>query len=387
MGCQFPMFRLYFNKTNKYAMENNPEYFSEIVYLRSIAILAVISIHVSAYFTEMSTISFLTFIYMSIDTFSHFAVPLFVCISGFVLFNKYQGSYSLHIFYKKRFLSVVPPYILFSLFGILFVYVGKIYFGKFWNFNIIDIISQYLTGEAFFQPWFFLLIIQLYILYPVIERLFAKSVQYHKTLYLLIGLLFIQIVYQIVLIGEMYWIGTATLFLGYSFYFVLGMFVRLHYPVYKNRIFLIQNHFFTLFSALLLATLLSIVTYYIEYFESDHFLLFSYIYNWIAVIVMPLYYILIFMVCLFIALNFLKTTRNEINKIVKIIGNYSFGIYLVHVFVVYGVASILLPKVGLDMNNWLFYPIVFTLVLIISLAFLSIINKLPYHEYIIGSLR
>ena len=72
-------------------MENNPEYFSEIVYLRAFAILAVISIHVSYYFTEMISINFLTLLYMSIDTFSHFAIPLFVCISGFVLYNKYQG--------------------------------------------------------------------------------------------------------------------------------------------------------------------------------------------------------------------------------------------------------------------------------------------------------
>ena len=46
-----------------------PGYFSEIVYLRAFAILAVIGIHESEYFfTEMSGISFLTFLYMSIDT-------------------------------------------------------------------------------------------------------------------------------------------------------------------------------------------------------------------------------------------------------------------------------------------------------------------------------
>ena len=82
-------------------MENKVRYFDEINILRAFAILAVISIHVSAYFTHMGTINGLAALYMSIDVLSHFAVPLFIAISGFVLYNKYFDDIDIKRFYKK----------------------------------------------------------------------------------------------------------------------------------------------------------------------------------------------------------------------------------------------------------------------------------------------
>jgi len=82
-------------------MENKVRYFDEINILRALAILAVISIHVSANFTKMDTINGLAALYMSIDVLSHFAVPLFIAISGFVLYNKYFDDIDIKRFYKK----------------------------------------------------------------------------------------------------------------------------------------------------------------------------------------------------------------------------------------------------------------------------------------------
>jgi len=367
-------------------MENNPEYFSEIVYLRAFAILAVISIHVSDYFTEMATINFLTFLYMSIDTFSHFAVPLFVCISGFVLYNKYQGSYSLKIFYKKRLLSVVPQYTIFSIFGILFIYVGCIYLGKVWNFDAINIIYQYFAGTAMGHLWFFVLIIQLYILYPVLEKIFSKSLETNKIRELLILLLIVQILYHIFSIKNIFLIGTATIFLEYTFYFVLGMYVRSHYLDYKKMVMTFK-HSYILFLPLLFATILGIGIICITYFRYEVNSQLSQIYKWLFAIETPFYYILIFTLCLFIALKISEIIPNNLTKFIHIIGRYSFGIYLIHFFILLILTSILFPKIGFDMNNWLFYPVVFTLVLSLSLVLVYIINKVPYHEYIIGSLR
>ncbi len=151
------------------------EYFPEIVYLRALAILAVISIHVSTVFYEMDGTGFLAFLYMSVYTFSDVAVPLFICISGFVLYNRYRGSYSLQKFYTKRFLAVVPQYTIFSLFAILFVYTGSLYLGQGLEFylRLISFTSTG-TGDTFYYFWFFILIIQLYILYPLLEKMFTN---------------------------------------------------------------------------------------------------------------------------------------------------------------------------------------------------------------------
>jgi probable poly-beta-1,6-N-acetyl-D-glucosamine export protein len=367
-------------------MEKDSEFFSEIEFLRAFAILAVISIHVSAYFTKMDTVNFLTFLYISIGTFSHFAVPLFVSISGFVLYNKYKGTFSLKLFYKKRLISVLPQYTIFSILAILFIYLGTIYLEKIWNYGIFDIIYQFFTGTAYYHLWFFVVIIQLYILYPIIEKIFTKSVEKRRTLELLIFVLIVQTLYHIFSILDLFLIGTVTLFLDYIFYFVLGMYVRSHYKYYKNKI-MNQKYRYLLFFPLLLMTILGIGYEYIKYFIIDTIPHFFHVYPWTFKILTPLYYIIIFTLCLYISLKISERVPNIFTKYFQIIGKYSFGIYLIHAFILFVLASILFPKIGFDVNNWMFYPIVFTLVLILSLASVYIINKFPYHQYIIGSSR
>jgi probable poly-beta-1,6-N-acetyl-D-glucosamine export protein len=372
-------------------MESNSEYFSEIVYLRAIAILAVISIHVASFSTN--GINFLTYMYMSINTFSQFAIPLFVCISGFVLYNKYKWPYSLKVFYKKRFLSVIPQYTIFTISGILLIYVGRIYLGRDLNFNAIDIIYQYLTGSAFYHLWFFILIIELYILYPLIEKIFTKSLEKNKILSLLIFLLVVQILYYIFSDPTRLFIGNPTTFLGYIFYFVLGMYVRFHYLNYKNMAMNFK-YSFIFFLSLLFATVLGIGSWImgiwrIENFRNDLDLSpqLIQIYTWISSIIAPFYFILIFVLCLYLSVKISEMIPNKTTRCLQFIGVYSFGIYLIHAFILLGLRLVIFPIIAFNLNNWLFYPIVFTLVLILSMVFVYIINKVPYHEYIIGSSR
>jgi len=90
------------------------EWISEIDGLRGVAILAVIVIHSVANFSQIDTINKLLILNLVIDVFSHFAVPLFIFISGYVLSSKYQQVTI--TYYIKRIKSVVLPYITFSFF-------------------------------------------------------------------------------------------------------------------------------------------------------------------------------------------------------------------------------------------------------------------------------
>jgi probable poly-beta-1,6-N-acetyl-D-glucosamine export protein len=371
--------------TSIYFMEDNPEYFFEIVYLRAIAILAVISIHVSASFTKMQSISFLTLVYMSTDTFSHFAVPLFVTISGFVLFNKYQGSFPVTSFYKKRLLSVVPQYTIFSIIGIFFIYFTNLYTGIPWNFSTIGLIYQYLTGTAFYTLWFFVLIIQFYLLYPVIGNIYARSVRNHTIGAFLVFLLIIQIIYQAFSVRNMFLVGPATLFFGYLFYFVAGIYVRSHYAQYKEWV-LTLSHPNILFFGLLPATILGIGSYSLQYFTTSLTPQVILLYTWIFSICTPFYYGGIFVLCLYCGLKISAMNPDNITRFFQRIGNNSFGIFLVHGFFL-SIFTLVSPKMGFDWNNWLFYPVAFTLVLSLSIALVFLLNKVPGHEYIIGRAR
>jgi surface polysaccharide O-acyltransferase-like enzyme len=369
-------------------MEHNPGYFSEIVYLRAFAILAVISIHESEYFfTEMSGINFLTFLYMSIDTFSKCAVPLFVGISGFVLYNKYRGSYSLRIFYKKRFLSVVPQYTLFSLLAMLFVYIGRMFLGRVWNYNATDILYQYFTGGALYHLWFFILIIQLYILYPLIEKIFTKSIEKANAPYLLVFLFIVQLAYYLFFPADIFLKGTVLLFLPYVLYFVLGMYARTYYDRVKNGVTVVQKHPYGVSAGLLCATTVGIGATYIRYFGHDLLFGIPSLTSWIDAIITPWYFIVIFTMGVFIALKISEMVPSGSTRLLHVIGSYSMGIFLIHAFILYALESVLFIKLGFDVNNWLFFPVVFALVLGLSLVFVYLMNKVPYHEYIIGSSR
>jgi probable poly-beta-1,6-N-acetyl-D-glucosamine export protein len=82
--------------------------------LRAWAIIGVVIIHVTSYFTNVTEISYLPIALASLDIYAHFAVPLFVLISGFVLGLNYTGNFNKSDFFKKRIHRILIPYLIWS---------------------------------------------------------------------------------------------------------------------------------------------------------------------------------------------------------------------------------------------------------------------------------
>lgn len=363
-------------------------YFNEINILRAFAILAVISIHVSTYFTKMGSINVLAATYMAIDVFSHFAVPLFICISGFVLYNKYSGAINLRTFYEKRLMSVLPQYLIFSTFYLGVTYIVPMIRAKPVDLDIPHILYLYATGGCFYHLWFFVLIIQLYLLYPAIVRIYHYCDARGRTCELLIALFFAGVTFHTIYPApDVYVLGVATRFMAYIFYFVLGMFIRSRYDdlVLKSAS---TTPPYCLSLPLLCCTLLGIFTYAHEYFAVEITRIqpiAGQYWHWIDSMTTPLYYVVIFALCFGISLH-LVSRRTRVFTVLEKIGHYSFGIYLVHAFFIYVLVQVF-PRLGFDWNNWLFYPLTFALTLVLSYLSVEIIQKLPYSTYIIGSTR
>lgn len=89
-----------------------------IQYFRAIAVIEVIVFHV----TEVGLFSSALWTVTALSPFMFFGVPHFIFISGVVLYNKYNNGFSLPTFYKKRFNSVLPPYLVWSTFYVAFYY-------------------------------------------------------------------------------------------------------------------------------------------------------------------------------------------------------------------------------------------------------------------------
>lgn len=130
--------------------------------IRTVAILAVVVIHVSTAFLDR-TLPFTTpfDILLLINQFSRFAVPLFFAISGYMLAIRYSGSFSKSLFYKKRVLRIIPPYLFWIViyFFIVFPHPGVSAFSK-------TFLDSVLTGNASYQLYFIPSIIVLYAFFP-----------------------------------------------------------------------------------------------------------------------------------------------------------------------------------------------------------------------------
>lgn len=363
--------------------QQKTHYYPEMNYLRGFAILSVISIHVSVYFTEMSDINSLTLLYMTIDTLSQAAVPAFVFISGFVLCNKYGTKFNIISFYMKRFEYILPPYLIFStLYIIISFYYSKIN-GEPINLDISEILIKYLTGGAYYHLWFFVLITQLYLLYPLISKIIIYF-QNKNSVRLLLTVIFLIGTIGTFFLGNDFLFPNSTQFISHLFYFVSGIVMRSNYKFIRLNSFL-RNYSFCIFILLLLGTILIIGDYENEFFSYNFFNFdskYDQIWEIFEIAVSTLYFTTIFLIMLYISMNL---TKSEQLPIINKIGSYSFAIYLIHPMILDTVV-LKLSEIGFDWNSLLFYPSIVTLTLTLSIFSVKTFKQIPYSKYIFGKI-
>jgi len=102
-----------------------------------------------------------------------------------------------------------------------------------------------------------------------------------------------------------------------------------------------------------------------------------------AEIVYPFLRILTFLL-LFNLASSLVGKRSILSQMIYNIGNYSFGIYLIHIFFFQYIIRTLSYNT-IDYNDWVFYPSVFVTTVVLSYLAVRLISYLPYSYYIIGS--
>lgn len=166
---------------------------TELDFLRILAMAAVILGHVTAAYIHNE--SGFTLLGMNLAFFlnqaARFSVPMFFLLSGFSLGLREQPL-SYPAFLKGRFLRVLPPYLVWTL----------IY--ELWNRDLgpRQLLRDLLTGQAAPHLYFIPILLQFYLLYPLLRRwvdrqpigsvlwslastLFFQSLYYEKSLGLL----------------------------------------------------------------------------------------------------------------------------------------------------------------------------------------------------------
>ncbi len=361
----------------------------EIDFLRAFAILAVIAIHTSTNFSKIFYLNSLVIFNLVIDVFSQYGVPLFIFISGFVLSNKYYGLFSVMEFYKKRVMSILPQYLIFS---ILYISFFAVLSGKLPLFS--EIFLKIITANSAIHMWFFLTIAGFYIFYPLIIDIYSYFDERNKLFAFLMLSLIIQVTWSIlVLIIEtggydpLFIYLAKRVFIPYLFYFVLGIYVSNNFHSVSTYVESMKKYKTIL---LLILALITIIIsffwivgfgYYVKGFDSFYSM--SRLYFSIPVILEVLYYPLIFLLLFGVSSNIMRKD-NLLASIMYSLGRHSFGIYLVHFFFI-TLITIQLEHFYICTDNWIFYPILFVTTTLLSLLSVILISNLPLGELAVGN--
>jgi peptidoglycan/LPS O-acetylase OafA/YrhL len=214
----------------------NRPYLPQLDIFRAFGILAVLMIHATssivASYDHQATLYPL---YIFLNNFAKFAVPVFIFLSGFVLFYNYYDkpftAKTIGQFYKKRMSKILIPFLIFS-----FLYFGftrlaqygftdiQTFIGYFTTFKFLKLL---VIGKTYTHLYFVVIIIQFYALAPLmlyVVKRFPSLGKHIAWIGLLVQWLFI---YKIIALLHITTPGSFSL--SYMFYFTAGAFIGIYY--------------------------------------------------------------------------------------------------------------------------------------------------------------
>jgi surface polysaccharide O-acyltransferase-like enzyme len=192
--------------------------YMSIHFMRIMACLMVILIHISATpVVSLTPNSSAQIFFVIINQIAKPAVPIFIFISGFLLHSIYRGKpLSPLTYWMKRLPKLFFPYILWSL-GYYLIYMKMGYY----PFDLSFILKGLLLGTFIYHLYFMVIIIQFYVLYPLLHYVVTKigeNLTFIGILMIQIGLITVPFEWR------------DRLFITYFSYFGLGILMSVHLP-------------------------------------------------------------------------------------------------------------------------------------------------------------
>ena len=340
--------------------------------LRLLAALSIVIIHVTA--GQVLTDSR---IYL-INQLFRFGTPIFLILAGIVIayLEHIRPSKSLVRFYKRRFLSILIPYFIWSLLYSFFTYrmdLIHLDFEPFIQYMIHSFPTALYRGSTYVHLYFILIMVQLYAIFPLLYRFYQKApfltlgITFGMTL-TMNGLIYLHNLRVLTLpsLGIPYTLVIFT----WIFYFTFGLFVyqneqRLRHLFTKNHVTLLLLFVWSASLLLILADGKLTKTYWISTTPSNM------LYGMLSFLI---FYTVVYRTKL-PASRLKDIIRNLILRLAK----HSFLIYLVHPMSMGFLTqlSILFQK-----PNFFLYPkgvaMLFVGTIILTTGFIAMIQKTPF---------
>lgn len=349
--------------TQKFLWANNIRFF---------ATLGVIILHVSS--TGLYLFGKVSLFYWGIantfDSVMRCCVPLFVMLSGALLLRQDK---ELIPYLKNRFIRVVVPFLFWAvIYSLAFIAIQLIR-GQLviLQINPITLLTDIIYYDGLFKQhayhlWYIYMILGLFLVVPILRK-WIKNASEKEIIYFLI-LWGITILLNTESLNRFMPNIDLTFFSGYLGYFVLGYYLSI--KSFEEKPLIKKTLGFSIFC---LVAVTALGTYFLTARKGS---LDQEFYGYLSPNVILL------SVAVFLYFKTLQIQQPRLNKWIEIVNQYSFGIYLVHVAILYG-----LENIGVD---WVFIhpfigiPLTTSICLLFSVAIIYLLHKIPGGKHISG---
>jgi surface polysaccharide O-acyltransferase-like enzyme len=322
----------------------------EIDILRGFTFLAIVMQHTLAHYIyspDISRWNALGSAFLLVVV--RFAVPMFIFITGLVLFYNYNGDeFNYWSFLKKRFTQILVPYFIWTvIYFVWFSFMSGVPSATLGTI-VIKIMKLALFGEGYYHLWFMVTILQFYLFFPLFRVIISKN-KVRSSIILSICFLFqiwLMWFYMYNLPGLYDNIQSPLLrllvdyrdrnFISWLFYFLLGGFAGLYVAKLRNmlqatlkiNILVYLLSFTFIFYKLIKTSYISPAGGYIINYQFTGPL------NYMLIIFLSSSLLLIY----YLSQNLFMKTR-IIREVLNTFGRYSFGCYFVHALILFYITA------------------------------------------------
>lgn len=338
--------------------------------------LMVVLVHVTAPFSHLfqpHTIQHQS--YHFLNNIIRVEAGLFVMLVGIVFFYNYRDrewtGKLLFDYFRKRVVYILIPYVLWSI-----IYEMDAIHYNHKVFELGGIIENILTGGSKYQLHFIMLVVQLYLVFPVIMYIVQKSAFLKKYLWLF-GII-IELVYY--MWNWHYEAVTGPFFVSNLSAFFLGAWIGLHYEQIKARV--TAKKAILLGAVFLIDGIIYVSIRYNNAFTDSRAPIPEELYKLIGIAFLVIGGLFFFYLCEQFVSRFAVVTTDRI----KAIASYSFGFYLMHPYIITQV-NIYFPikTFGLSWHAMIFLQ--YVLVVVICYFVIWWFHRfIPYASFLFGKL-
>lgn len=322
--------------------------------LRALAVIAVISIHVTVpYYGKFYEISsFGWWVANIFNAGARFSVPLFIMISGAVLLGRVS---TVTEFYSKRVLRILPPILFWYSFYLIFSYITS----DSHNFKS-QLYSLIIEGKPYYHLWYLTMFSFLMIAAPFINMLLIGEKPTQNEVKILLTVFFLFFTMNAFL--KNYGIAWYKTFPWYIGYFIGGFFIEKYGTQYKR-----YNY-----SLIIIISSLTALGALLNYFSISRFDIIKD--NFILGSTSPLVFLITFSIYLYA-----KNNISFEHRLIQRVSDASFGMYLIHPVILYFIRHFLFH---FNIKPYLSIPITLMVTSLTAFITIEFIRRYRFFRYI-----